>query len=563
MSEERKKILEMLADGKITVDDAERLLIAVGDRGAGGPRSAGAVDDEGDDPADRGPDLDAADLERRIRAGLDVAHRTVRASMPRLRAVIRDNAPNVERIVGEATAAIPGIVEEMTRAIHGAFDEARDRGDESFSARTERDLSVQAPLAPGSRLILHNPRGRVEVATWEEERVQADIHVTVRARDEETARRCAEAVQVVPEPEDGRLVLRPAYPEGRQEASYQFDIRLRLPRRLHLDLHTAHGDLVVSEMEGDLVLGGEHGDLRLAGTSGAAAVQHSHGGVHVGRVAGAFALNAHHSSLHLDEAVGEASLNAHHGRLQLRRVGGNAVINAHHAPLEIDEIHGNAVANNHHAPVQVRQVLGDLALNTHHSPVQIGQVGGSLRLANDFGPVAIERIGGELSAQSSHAPLDVGAVGRSAVVRSTHGPVDLGPVGGEVTVESDRGNVRIGGAGGRVAVRASRCDVRIEHPAGEVLAENARGAIAVLPAGPVRSSYTLSNNRGNVRVVLPEGSSVAVQAFVRRGHVDTDLPLDVSANGQQGQSVSGALGAGGPSVQIEVDGGDLSLRRAD
>ena len=36
MSEERKKILNMLAEGKISVDEAERLLEAIGEGGKGG-----------------------------------------------------------------------------------------------------------------------------------------------------------------------------------------------------------------------------------------------------------------------------------------------------------------------------------------------------------------------------------------------------------------------------------------------------------------------------------------------------------------------------------------------
>ena len=126
------------------------------------------------------------------------------------------------------------------------------------------------------------------------------------------------------------------------------------------------------------------------------------------------------------------------------------------------------------------------------------------------------------------------------MVRCSHGPVVIGPVNGEVTIESDRGPVHIRGAGGRATVRASRGDVRIENPAGEVLAEN---------------------NRGNISVALPEGSNVRVQGFVRRGQVETNLPLEVSANGQQGQVVTGELGAGGASLQAEVKSGTLTLRQ--
>ncbi len=551
MSEERKKVLEMLADGKITVDDAERLLSALGESDrTSAPQRKNTIDFDG--------------LESSIRSGVEGVRRTVRASMPHLRTAIRDASPDVERIVGEATASIPGFIEEMTRTIRDTFGQSREPDEERFPAKFERDFTEDATIEPGAQLALHNPRGTIEVITSDGNGngVRAEVHLTVHSLDDDSARAAAESVQLTQEPGPDRLVLRPVFPRGREDATYRLDIRLFVAKNLRLDLHTTHGDLLLPEMASDLVLGGDHGQLRLAGTSGNASVQHNHGKVEVGRVAGTFSLNAHHSSLELDEAVQETSINSHHGSVRVRRIGGNLVINSHHGALDADEIHGNAVANSHHGPLTLQQVAGDLTVNSHHGPVDVRQVGGSLRLSSEHAPVTVENISGELSAQSNHGPLSFGAVGKSAVIRCTHGAVVIGPVNGEVTVESDRGPVHIRGAGGRATVRASRGDVRIENPAGEVLAENNRASIEILSSDPVHSAYTLSNNRGNISVALPEGSNVRVQGFVRRGQVETNLPLEVSANGQQGQVVSGELGAGGASLQAEVESGTLTLRRA-
>ncbi|MBT6630658.1 MAG: DUF4097 family beta strand repeat protein, partial [Gemmatimonadetes bacterium] len=127
--------------------------------------------------------------------------------------------------------------------------------------------------------------------------------------------------------------------------------------------------------------------------------------------------------------------------------------------------------------------------------------------------------------------------------------------------EAARGPIHVGGAGGRVTIRASRGEVRIDNAKGEVMAENSRASIIIANDEPVHAAYTLSNNRGDVEIILPDGSDVEVQGFVRKGSVDTDLPLAVSANGQQGQSVNGLLGKGGSQVRAEVDSGRLILRQ--
>ena len=287
MSDERKKVLEMLSEGKITVDDAERLIAALGESDRQANQRSAATDS-----VDEEATIDLDGLESRIRSGVEGVRRTVSASMPQLKTAIRDASPDVERIVEEATASIPGFIEEMTRTIRDTFGKSGYGGgdDDRFPARVERDFTEEGPVEPGSQLKLHNTRGNLEVVTWDGDGMKAEVHLTVRSIDEPTAQRCADSVQLVQEPDGDRLVLRPVFPAGKEDASYRLDIRLHVPQSLRLDLHTRHGDLVVPEMQSDLVLGGDHGQLHLAGTAGAAAVQHNHGAVQVGRVGGTFAL---------------------------------------------------------------------------------------------------------------------------------------------------------------------------------------------------------------------------------------------------------------------------------
>ena len=66
MSEERKRVLEMLAEGKLKVDEAERLLAAMEDGPGEGPDDPPG----GDDPED-GDHFDPLDgLGDEIRAGM-------------------------------------------------------------------------------------------------------------------------------------------------------------------------------------------------------------------------------------------------------------------------------------------------------------------------------------------------------------------------------------------------------------------------------------------------------------------------------------------------------------
>lgn len=561
MSTESRIILDMLSEGKITADEAEKLLAALG--GSSSTKASPATDEEEEDTA---PGLDLGDLEEQIRDRVDEVRRTVKASMPRLRSVIKDAVPDVERIVDEATSAIPGLVEEMTRTFHSAFGEAKHQAwREAPQSRAEREFAQSAPVASGSRLILDNPRGNVTVETGDQEQVEARVHVKVWAVDEATAQAYAEEVRLEIQELPEGVTLCPVLPprgEDSQVTRCDLDISLLLPHRLNLDLRTSHGSLDVPDMDGSLVLGGNHGDIRVTSASGNVTVRHNHGALHLNRVGGDLALDAHHTRVHIDEVVGKAQVNAHHAPLKLRRVGGDLVANTHHSSVDIDEVVGRTVTNSHHGPINLRRAGADLTLSTSHSPVDIDEAAGKAEIANTHGPISIRRVGSDLAVQNNHGPINISEVAGQAAAKNNHGPVRIGRVGLDCTVETSRGPVHLGPTQGRVTVRSNRGDVLIEGPGGEVLAENSRAAIVVRPDAPVQEAYTLTNERGNIEVVLPEGSNVEVQGFVRRGRVDTDLPLSVSANGQKGQSVSGQLGEGGKSVQIEVNGGNLRLRGA-
>jgi DUF4097 and DUF4098 domain-containing protein YvlB len=565
MSEERKKILDMLSEGKITVDEAERLLNAVADTPRPESDAGGGGGDNGSGRASR-PGLDLDDLERQIRSRVADVRRTVKTSMPHLRTVIKDAVPDVERIVEEATAAIPGLVEEMGRTFKQAFGEVRRQAGERHSARAEREFTETAPITPGSKLSLDNSRGSIVVETTEsgegEERLEARVRVEVRAVDEAAAQSYAEGVRLeIQTGEDGVRLLPVRPPNEGGSAECLVHVHLKVPAKLDLDLSTAHGDLVVPDMDGNLLLNSRHGEARIAGATGNVSIQQQHGSLQLGRVAKSLALDAHHSRVRVEEVTEKAQVAGHHGKVSVGRIQGDLVADLQHAPFDLEEVGGQAVVNGSHGKLSLGRIGGDLSLNARHSPVDIEEVDGKAQLANNHGPIKAKRIGGDLAVQSQHGAVEIGEIGGAAVAKCNHGRLHLGRVAAAVTVDADRGQVYVGPSAGPVAVRGNRGEVVIEEPGGEVLAENSRAGIVVRASAPVRDAYTLSNNRGNIEVILPEDSDVEVQGFVRRGRVDTDLILSVSANGQGGQSVEGKLGDGSAALRVEVSEGNLVLKK--
>ncbi len=532
MSAERRKVLEMLSEGKITIDEAERLLRALGEPG----------------PADRHPGSTSGwpqfegffsemkdvfgDMDHDIRSSFSRAGQAVRVSMPRMKRVFEEAVPDVDQIIDEATSSLPDIgsmLEDMGRNVGMAFKSwSAGVDDTAFPHRCEREVNETYPLESGSSLQLENPRGSITVACWDRDEVGVRLHVSAHAPTETAAHSMAEAVFLHSERGTGSLKLRPELRDNQTvddaDGCAQLDFQLMVPRQANIVMENQYGDLKVGNLDGDAKLINRHGPTSA------------------------------------ESIAGELSIDQAHGPVSVSNSGADLKLRSLHARVEIDGVGGETTVESSHGPVKLASVKGSLTLNANHGSAQISGVGGSLCASHNHGSLKVKDVVGNLVARNSHGGIIVEKVGGSATIKNSHGSVRLIDIGAEATVDGDRGRIGVESANGRVVVRSSRSPIAITDAGGEVLVDNEKGDIVITSTTPIDASCTVSNRRGNVHIHLPEASSLNVNGYVRRGFVETDLPLQVTANGEGGQTVAGQLGAGSALMQIDIQRGHLSLK---
>ena len=131
MNEERRKILDMLAQGKITVDEAEKLLAAVGDPGTG---AAAETDAAGRRSwkylrvqVEPGPDSEDGDRVnirvpfKLIRAGLKFAAFIPREAHDKVNKAFREKGMDIDlaRITPQDLEEIVSNLDDMTIEVDG------------------------------------------------------------------------------------------------------------------------------------------------------------------------------------------------------------------------------------------------------------------------------------------------------------------------------------------------------------------------------------------------------------------------------------------------------------
>lgn len=244
MSEERTMILQMLADGKISASEAERLLQALEES------EEPSLEQSAPEPA--APASKVGRLGSTIDAAMQKANealdRTLRSLEGRLQQD-RNRQEEWQKRIGEtATAALERIRQAEERAAQAAAQipdlgrspkvrvvRPRAQGAEPLP---ERIVHLQQAAEPGDRLVLTNPVGDVQIDLVETDEISVEARITSRQAGE-----AEQPIQLRREGSDLKLVL----PEVGSVVSEGERIHLvvRGPQALRLQVESTVGDIRV------------------------------------------------------------------------------------------------------------------------------------------------------------------------------------------------------------------------------------------------------------------------------------------------------------------------------
>ena len=209
--------------------------------------------------------------------------------------------------------------------------------------------------------------------------------------------------------------------------------------------------------------------------------------------------------------------------------------------VALEDITGNANLSLRHGDVTVSRVTGDVVVDGVANEVTISDVNGSVNLnggAQDS--VRLARITHGVNYKSSRTTLR------------------LARIDGELKL--DQGDLNGNGIGGPAQVTTRSKDLRLENVTGNIDLQNANGDIRLrvgrLPVGAIN----IVNRHADIQVTLPAKAACQVNARTRNGDIKSDFALSIAAS-QGGKTATGAIGGGGPGLQIDTDYGDITISR--
>ena len=368
MNEERMSILKMVAEGKITAEEAESLL-----------RTLDAPDESQQVFEEQLPSEDEQEsFVELLKSGPESLKDQGRLSLE-FKRVSGNSARNMER------------------------EARRHRGRRHSAHYEEPRAQMSLETTEKFDLGIDSRHGDIEVRSWAKNSLQIDYQITVWAEDEETAKEIASEIEIRIDPEKDasdratRAMITTNYPKEwklwRNSGSRaRVDYWLVVPQQTNLELNNRHGDVSVDDLRGTTTIGNRHGNVSL------------------GAIGGDLNLDAHHGNAEADSIQGNVRFKGSHGNAKLGKVGGNFEGDHRHGHLELDA------------------VGGDLTLTHRHRNAVVHSVGGTIEVSKGHGQIGLRGVRDTFHIDAHHADthLDVvSPLSGDCVIKGHHAKVDL------------------------------------------------------------------------------------------------------------------------------------------
>lgn len=236
MSQETVKILKMLEDGKISSQEANSLLSALG-----GSRHRHAFKD------------------------LNIGHRQLKEEMDNLHENIRDIDPG--RIVAEAMAGVKEGLQGL-KGLKGLKDIHIERDDLRGSEKAEEEKAISVPAQGITTLSVSQPRSDFEITGTDGDQINIMAGIQVWAEEQDDAEEKLKSLDITTENDSGILRIKVDGPPWTKKRRTKVDFTIEMPRHIMAEISSASGEISVRNLTGGTRLNTASGEIEISGCQG-------------------------------------------------------------------------------------------------------------------------------------------------------------------------------------------------------------------------------------------------------------------------------------------------------
>lgn len=243
--------------------------------------------------------------------------------------------------------------------------------------------------------------------------------------------------------------------------------------------------------------------------------------------------------------------------------GATIVATGRNGDFDVSAINGSVEINGRSTGVRLEGIGGDVRIDVEGSDIMRAvNVKGNLELKGNGNDVDFEKIGGQVSVDGRWGGLiqfrelarPIRWKGPSTEITAQALPGELRMTIGEINFSKVTGPLRIDSTYPK--------DIAIADAMGTTSIDLQRGDIRLSASTTPLYDMNVRLQSGNVELSLPENAKFNMNAATQRGEAYSDYLSGVrqDSNGRRGASITSS--AGGPTIDVQVNRGDITLRKS-
>jgi DUF4097 and DUF4098 domain-containing protein YvlB len=208
--------------------------------------------------------------------------------------------------------------------------------------------------------------------------------------------------------------------------------------------------------------------------------------------------------------------------------------------------------------LRVSEIEGNLTVDNSNGQIRIGKVTGDTSIINRLSKLTIGSIGGNLTVESTAGQVIIAQVAKNLTIHHDFGDLKINDVGGDLTVTGKNSSLTMTRIQGKIQLENSFGSVHIKEALNAVTAEVSNGSLRV-EMNQILNPVSLSAAFGSIELEVPKNAAFSLRANTAFGSIDTNLPVTRTQD-TGGQSVTGDIHGGGPSVKLDARNGSIKIK---
>jgi len=249
--------------------------------------------------------------------------------------------------------------------------------------------TLSYPAKPQSGLLVVVRRGDVEVRGSDQNTIEAVVKKTIRAANEEEAKKAANDLQISFVEKAGRYLLETnldSLPNNGRNV--RLDITLRVPKAFAAEITTERGDVVLDGLKGEQTLTAK-GDVKLANIEGLVRIHKTGGSVEIREVKGNVDVDGRGRDVDATGITGALTVTGDFtGSMQFKNVTQTLRYSSSRTDLTVQKLSGRL--NMERDSLAATGVDGPFEVTTKHKDISLEEFKHSVKISTTNGEVRLE-----------------------------------------------------------------------------------------------------------------------------------------------------------------------------